>query len=201
MCVCLFVCHRLWSFPQGYLHWGQSYYAYWCFDQKIKNSCFDQKRTSFISDLGAVTVVSGSQILMIFTKLDQFHQRVRGGNCGFRVPKMGSFLQSVLLASIWRGHLRRFAPRLCRVLSRSSIQYNIMSTINLSEKETANHSFSSDILDNTLQSRGANRLGWPRQIDARSTDCQNGSIFYPETTVTTPTRWWNWSSLVKIIKI
>ena len=68
--------------------------------KRSKNSCFDQKRTSFISDLGAVTVVSGSQNLKIFTKLDQFHQRVRGGNCGFRVPKMSPLGQSVLLASI-----------------------------------------------------------------------------------------------------
>ena len=39
--------------------------------KRAKNSCFDQKRTSFISDLGAVTVVSGFQLLVIFTK---FHQ-------------------------------------------------------------------------------------------------------------------------------
>ena len=80
--------------------------------------CFSPKWTSFISDLGAVTVDSGSQILVIFTKSDQFHQRVRGGNCGSRVPKMDPFWQSMFLASIWRGHhLRRFAPLLCRVLS------------------------------------------------------------------------------------
>ena len=68
--------------------------------KRPKNSCFDQKRTSFISELGAVTVVSGSQNFVIFTKSDQFHQRVRGGNCGFRVPKMGPFLQSMILVSI-----------------------------------------------------------------------------------------------------
>ena len=79
-------------FLQGYLHWGQAY-AYWCFDQKV-------------------------QKLLFWPKMNQFHQRVRGGNCGSRVPKMGPFWKSMFLASIWRGHhLRRFAPLLCRVLS------------------------------------------------------------------------------------
>ena len=80
--------------------------------------CFSPKWTSFISELGAVTVDSGSQFLVVFTKSDQFHQRVRGGNCGSRVPKMDRFWTFMFLASIWRGqHLRRFAPLLCRVLS------------------------------------------------------------------------------------
>ena len=86
--------------------------------KRLTICCFSPKWTSFISELGAVTVDSGSQFLVIFTKSDQFHQRVRGGNCGSRVPKMDPFWKSMFLASIWRGHhLRRFAPLLCRVLS------------------------------------------------------------------------------------
>ena len=64
------------------------------------------------------TVDSWSQMLVIFTKSGKFHQRVRGGNCGSRVPKMDPFWKSMFLASIWRDHhLRWFAPLLCRVLS------------------------------------------------------------------------------------
>ena len=59
--VCLFVVTDFSHFLQGYLHWGQAY-AYWCFDQKVHN-------------------------LKFFTKMNQFHQRVRGGNCGSRSQK------------------------------------------------------------------------------------------------------------------
>ena len=65
---CPYVCLCVTDFShflQGYLHWGQAY-AYWCFDQKVNN-------------------------LLFFTKMNQFHQRVRGGNCGFRVPIFGDF--------------------------------------------------------------------------------------------------------------
>ena len=87
--------------------------------------CFSPKWTSFISELGAVTVDSGSQFLVIFTKSDQFHQRVRGGNCGSRVPKTDPFWKCMFLASIWRAHhLRRFAPLLCRVLSSRTADFN-----------------------------------------------------------------------------
>ena len=89
--------------------------------KRLTICCFSPKWTSFISDLGAVTVDSGSQILVIFTKSDQFHQRVRGGNCGSRVPKIGPFSNLCRLrqsdAILLLHHLRRFAPLLCRVLS------------------------------------------------------------------------------------
>ena len=54
--------------------------------KRLTICCFSPKWTSFISELGAVTVDSGSQFLVIFTKSDQFHQRVRGGKAGMAFP-------------------------------------------------------------------------------------------------------------------
>ena len=52
--------------------------------KRLTICCFSPKWTSFISELGAVTVDSGSLFFVIFTKSDQFHQRVRGGKGGQR---------------------------------------------------------------------------------------------------------------------